>query len=104
MLELADREKFILKPLIKKHNSKFRFEYLVCSCSANTRMKFLGVWRPFLRQLLEVYSVFKRQSKEYIINSQVLFGKISDRVSIIEEIFGLKQLARGKLMSKKDGS
>jgi len=55
MLELADNEKTILKPI----NIKFpqlHFEYLVCNNDANKNMQIVGVWRTFLQHLLELFS------------------------------------------------
>ena len=54
------------------------------------------MWRPFLRQLLQIYSEKLGQSKEYTINSQIRFSNVDDKVDIIEQIFDLKNLARNK--------
>ena len=56
LLELAQREYQILRPLIKQNNSQFHFRYIVSSGTSNNSLKFLGIWRPFLRQLLDIYS------------------------------------------------
>jgi len=37
-----------------------------------------------------------RRSKEYIINEQVLEGRISDKVMAIEEIFGMPHLSKNR--------
>jgi hypothetical protein len=71
LLELSSHEYQILRPLIKQNNSQFHFRYIVSSGTSNGSLKFLGIWRPFLRQLLEIYSTHEHQSKERIINSQI---------------------------------
>ena len=49
LLETSKKEKQILKSLKKQHTLEYHFEYLVSSCTTNIGMKFLGVWRVFLR-------------------------------------------------------
>ena len=95
LLETNYRQKHILRPHIAK-NHEFVFEYICCSANINQSQKFVGIWRPFLRHLLEVYANYHKQSKEYTINSQVLNNNVDDKVQTIEEIFGLKHLSRGK--------
>ena len=68
LLETNYRQKQILKPHIAQ-NPKFVFEYITCSANINQSQKFVGIWRPFLRHLLDVYSNYRKQSKEYTINS-----------------------------------
>ena len=69
---------------------------MVSNCNKDVSLKFLGAWRPFLRELLLAYSDSMGQSPEYTLNSQVLHGGVDDKVSMIEEIFGLKHLAKTK--------
>ncbi len=55
ILELADNEKTLLKP-INIRLPQLRFEYLVCNNDANKNTQIVGVWRTFLQHLLELYS------------------------------------------------
>ena len=56
MLESSYRERTILKPLLDRNKSKFRFEFVVSNCTSNVTKMFIGAWRPFLRHLLTLYS------------------------------------------------
>lgn len=49
-----------------------------------------------MRELLLAYSNSMGQSPEYTLNSQILHGNVDDKVAIVEEIFGLKHLAKTK--------
>lgn len=102
ILETNLREKQILRPLQVQYNSKFCFQYIVSSCNQDSALRFLGAWRPFLRHLLQAYSLHKSQSPEYTINSQVIYGNVDDKVIMIEEIFGLKHLAKTKVQIPLD--
>ena len=96
LLETSYREKSLLSPLLNRHENKFHFEYVICNCNSAVSKTFIGMWRPFLRQLLKIYSAHLRQSKEYTINSQIRYSNVDDKVDIIESIFDLKNLARSK--------
>ena len=56
LLETSYREKNLLGHLLVKHNSKFHFHYVVCNSNSSVAKTFIGMWRPFLRQLLQIYS------------------------------------------------
>lgn len=86
----------MLGPLLTKYSTKFHFEYIVCNCNSRVAKQFIGMWRPFLRQLLQIYSEKQGQSKEYIVNSHIRCSNVDDKVEIIEQIFNLKNLARNK--------
>jgi hypothetical protein len=59
ILEMAKNEKAIIRDIIMQHNPNFHIRYLTACSDADTSLEFLGVWRPLLRQLLEIYSEFK---------------------------------------------
>jgi hypothetical protein len=69
-LEIAEREKIMFKPLYKI-NPTYHFDYFVTSATADNRLQFIGVWRPFLQHLLYIYSIHTKQSKEFLINSMI---------------------------------
>ena len=43
-----------------------------------------------------------KQSQEYTLNTHILFGNVDDKVIMIEEIFGVKHLAKTKLQTPID--
>lgn len=55
LIELASIEKDIFKPLNVMF-PRLHFEFFVCNNNADKNMLFLGVWRPFLKHLLGLYS------------------------------------------------
>lgn len=58
LIEIADRDKEILTPLQSKHSDvQIRFEYFVTIGTCESKLKFLGIWRPILQHLLEISSV-----------------------------------------------
>jgi type II secretory pathway predicted ATPase ExeA len=97
MLEVAENEKTIIREIIMRPNPNFHIKYLTCCATADTSLEFLGVWRPLLRQLLDIYSEFERRSQETIINELVIKGSIDNKVMAIEEIFGMPHLSKNNL-------
>ena len=70
ILEVGEQEKTIFRSVNLQY-PKLHFEYLVCNNDCEKNCQFIGVWRPFLRHLLEIYSLHEGQSKENIINAQL---------------------------------
>ena len=52
-------------------NTNFHIRYLTSAVNADVSLKFLGVWRPLVRQLLEIFSEYRRTSKEVVLNERV---------------------------------
>lgn len=65
----------MFKPLYKI-SSTYHFDYFVMNATVNNRLEFLGVWRPFLQHILYIYSVYTKQSQEFVINSMIARLKV----------------------------
>jgi hypothetical protein len=83
-----------------------RFHYVASTCNAEIAMRFLGVWIPILREILNLVSRYSGKKKEAILNELLKQSDAEDsndimnnkvyfiEIDIVEEIFGVHGLNR----------
>lgn len=67
---------------------------MVSSCNAELAKKFLGIWIPVLREMMSQFSIKKGTKVEFLLNRMVHESRVSDKVQLIEDLFGIKGLLK----------
>ena len=84
------------KSEVTQKSAKTKFFFLASSVNPEIQKRFLGIWIPILRQILGLLAFREKSQIHFILNSLIENSNVNDKVSIIEDIFGVYDLERKK--------